>query len=154
MELVSYVPSSVSLGILMAVRIRSTQQFQRRLQAMAVLEEIGSIVPHAQTGFSHSIQPTKTKALQRTSKWVPLTETTSFMLPWFLQQLSLRTYMRTYYVVPRSGPTFGAVERGDVCELRRLFESGQASPLDRDEDGYTLLHVGLQQSPRILHCED
>jgi hypothetical protein len=53
--------------------------------------------------------------------------------------------MRTYNIVPNDAPILEACDNFDFDEVRRLFDSGLASPYDQDKDGYTLLDVVIQQ---------
>lgn len=49
--------------------------------------------------------------------------------------------LRTYNIISKSAAVFGLIQLGDVGGLMNLFRSGQASPLDRDENGLSLLYV-------------
>ncbi|KIW71376.1 hypothetical protein PV04_03552 [Phialophora macrospora] len=48
---------------------------------------------------------------------------------------------RTYNFRPRDAPVFRYAQYGDIVALQQLFQTGQASILDRDPDGETLLHL-------------
>lgn len=50
-------------------------------------------------------------------------------------------HLSSYHVRPEDASVFSFAEQGDVGNLRRLFESGEASPFDRNPGGETLLHV-------------
>jgi hypothetical protein len=50
----------------------------------------------------------------------------------------LSVFVRTYGVVPVRAPIFEACRSGDVVGMQRLFDSGLASPFDRDEYGWSL----------------
>ena len=59
-------------------------------------------------------------------------------------QWSCRYTFRTYNLVQSSNSKlFSCVSDGDVEGVQRLFNSGQATPFDRDEHGWTALHVSL-----------
>ncbi|KAI0202285.1 hypothetical protein F4808DRAFT_458887 [Astrocystis sublimbata] len=51
---------------------------------------------------------------------------------------------RTYNIRPIASPIFVAVMNNDVCQVQAMFQSGQGSPFDRDENGETLLHYASQ----------
>jgi hypothetical protein len=55
--------------------------------------------------------------------------------------VGLYVFMRTYGIVPRNSPVFEACDRGDVECMQRLFDSGLASPFDKDGDGFSLWKV-------------
>jgi hypothetical protein len=55
--------------------------------------------------------------------------------------VGLDVFMRTYGIVPRNAPVFEACERGDFVGMQRLFDSGLASPFDRNEWGTSLWKV-------------
>lgn len=46
-----------------------------------------------------------------------------------------------YNAVPLNSPIFKMTQTGDVIGVQELFRTGQASPFDRTEDGYTVLDV-------------
>ncbi|KAK8135099.1 hypothetical protein PG984_007111 [Apiospora sp. TS-2023a] len=50
--------------------------------------------------------------------------------------------LRVYCVRSRFSSVFNAAQRGDVKRLQTLFDSGEASPFDRDVWGCTLVHYG------------
>jgi len=49
--------------------------------------------------------------------------------------------IQVFNVVPRNSPIFRMVENGDVIGIQELFRTGQASPFDQVESGYTVLDV-------------
>jgi hypothetical protein len=49
--------------------------------------------------------------------------------------------IQVYKVVPRRSPVFELIEDDDIIGIQHLFSTGQASPFDRDEYGYTVLDV-------------
>jgi hypothetical protein len=53
---------------------------------------------------------------------------------------------RTYNFRPRDAPVFEYTRRSNVVALQKLFQTGQASILDRNPGGETLLHVGTSKS--------
>jgi hypothetical protein len=52
----------------------------------------------------------------------------------------LNIFMRTYGILPHDAPVFEACRKGDVVGMRRLFDSGLASPYDKT-GFWTLLAV-------------
>ncbi|KAF8543721.1 hypothetical protein BDD12DRAFT_173974 [Trichophaea hybrida] len=57
-----------------------------------------------------------------------------------LQGRSLSVGLQCVNVIPGDSPIWQAVDRCDLPKIRRLFALGLASPSDRDDNGYTLLH--------------
>ncbi|KAK8119698.1 uncharacterized protein PG998_004324 [Apiospora kogelbergensis] len=53
--------------------------------------------------------------------------------------------LRLYSDRPQIDPVFTMAERGDTVGLQSLFDQRKASPFDRDEDGWTLLHWALSR---------
>jgi hypothetical protein len=49
--------------------------------------------------------------------------------------------LRIYSVRPRGLECFQAVQRGDIPQLKKLLETREVMPYDRDDLGWTLLHV-------------
>lgn len=45
------------------------------------------------------------------------------------------------YIVPNNSPIFAACEAGDVDEVERLIDAGEATVYDTNDNGWTLLHV-------------
>ncbi|KAK8093435.1 hypothetical protein PG997_000120 [Apiospora hydei] len=73
--------------------------------------------------------------------------------------------LRVYTVRPFLSPVFNAARVGDIGTLQRLFGTGEASPFDRDEGGYTLAHKypqfmsildrgGYLQETALTHSSD
>ena len=56
-------------------------------------------------------------------------------------QMKYGLLFRSYNVVDRGCDLFTYARYGDVEGIQRLFDSGQATPFDRDYDGFTALHV-------------
>lgn len=52
-----------------------------------------------------------------------------------------KSHLRVYSIRGRLSAPFEAALHGDVQELQRLFTSGEASPFDRDPEGWNILHV-------------
>jgi hypothetical protein len=55
--------------------------------------------------------------------------------------MGLKVFMRIYGIVPYEAPVFEACRRGDVVGMQRLFDSGLASPFDRNNYGESLWEV-------------
>ena len=55
--------------------------------------------------------------------------------------------LQTYNVVSESSIVFTTVKSGDVAGMLTLFASRQASPFDRDQNGFSLLYVGTAHFP-------
>ena len=55
---------------------------------------------------------------------------------------------RTLRIIPDNSPVFKWCATDDEVVLRRLFESGAASPLDQTASGITLLHVSFVDALR------
>jgi hypothetical protein len=53
---------------------------------------------------------------------------------------------RTYNIRPRHAPVFKYTADSDIVALQKLLQTGQASILDRNHEGLTLLHVGTSKS--------
>jgi hypothetical protein len=53
-------------------------------------------------------------------------------------------------VQPSDSIIFSSIERGDVQSIVNLFSSDQARPNDRDEDGRSLLWVGIPSSSAVV----
>lgn len=49
--------------------------------------------------------------------------------------------LRPYNIVPDNFPTFRLARENNLIALRGLFQTGQASPDDSTNDGWTLVHV-------------
>ena len=49
--------------------------------------------------------------------------------------------IQIYNVVPAESPIFEMVRDGDIVGIQHLFSTRQASPFDREENGWTLLDV-------------
>jgi len=45
------------------------------------------------------------------------------------------------YIVPNNSPTFAACEAGDLDEVNRLIDAGEATIYDTNDNGWTLLHA-------------
>ncbi len=59
--------------------------------------------------------------------------------------------LRPWTRQPASSEVFQFVEKNDIAGMQRLFESGEASPYDRDQHGWTLLHVRyFYKRPSVL----
>jgi hypothetical protein len=54
--------------------------------------------------------------------------------------VGLNVFVRIYGIVPLDAPIFEACRKGDVVDMRRLFDSGLASPFDKNGH-WTLLKV-------------
>lgn len=76
----------------------------------------------------------------------------SLKLPSWLMQHSLKISLcraaqnwtlnlRPYRTIPCDADIWDAIARNDFDRTRNLIESGQATVFDRDDGGYTLLHV-------------
>ena len=50
-------------------------------------------------------------------------------------------YIRTFNVIPKDSAIINSVLHNDLEEVQALFASGEASPLDVDPDGFSLLSV-------------
>ena len=50
-------------------------------------------------------------------------------------------YIRTFNVIPKDSAIINSVLHDDLDEVQTLFASGEASPLDVDPDGFSLLSV-------------
>ncbi|KAF8251520.1 hypothetical protein K440DRAFT_658625 [Wilcoxina mikolae CBS 423.85] len=57
-----------------------------------------------------------------------------------LQGRSISVGLQCINVIPGDSPIWQAVDRCDLSTIRRLFDRGLASPFDRNDNGYTLLH--------------
>jgi hypothetical protein len=53
--------------------------------------------------------------------------------------------LSSYHVRPRDALVFNYAKNGDIQNLKRLFDKGEASPFDLSSWGETLLHVRLSQ---------
>jgi hypothetical protein len=53
-------------------------------------------------------------------------------------------------IVPPDSPVFVACRRGDIAEMRRLFQSREASPYDRDALGASLMDVALAKAWNLI----
>ncbi|KAL8777054.1 MAG: hypothetical protein Q9213_008026 [Squamulea squamosa] len=60
--------------------------------------------------------------------------------------LQISPSIRTFNVVPKHAEIFTRVRMNDLQGIRSLFDAGKASARDVDEDGFSLLSVG------ICHC--
>lgn len=56
--------------------------------------------------------------------------------------LELCPILSSFAVIPYNSDVFSFSAKGDLEELRQLFFNRVGSPTDRDEDGWTPLHVG------------
>lgn len=52
-------------------------------------------------------------------------------------------FVRTFGVVPLDAPIFEACAKGNIAEMQRMFDSGLASPYDKDEHGMSLWSVSI-----------
>ena len=50
-------------------------------------------------------------------------------------------YIRTFNVIPKDSAIINSVVHNNLEEVQSLFASGEASPLDVDPDGFSLLSV-------------
>ncbi|KAK8052556.1 hypothetical protein PG993_003941 [Apiospora rasikravindrae] len=48
--------------------------------------------------------------------------------------------LRLYSHRPRTDSIFRSVKGGDIADMQSMFDQRKASPFDRDEDGWTLIH--------------
>ncbi|CAD0082688.1 unnamed protein product [Aureobasidium vineae] len=82
----------------------------------------------------------------------------SLVLPHWLAQLSLQinvcraarswtVTLRSYRTITRDSKIWEAIGYGDFDCVRGLIESGQATMFDRDEFGWTFLHLAISTSP-------
>jgi hypothetical protein len=53
-------------------------------------------------------------------------------------------HIQMYNVVPYDSPIFKMAEDNCVFDIQQLFSTGQASPFDRDEYGWTVLDVRIR----------
>lgn len=53
--------------------------------------------------------------------------------------------LSSYHIRPWDALVFDYTKKGDLPNLQRLFDKGEASPFDRNPFGETLLHVRLSQ---------
>ncbi|KAI2469516.1 hypothetical protein F4781DRAFT_213381 [Annulohypoxylon bovei var. microspora] len=49
-------------------------------------------------------------------------------------------YLRSYSLIPQGSEIVKLVRKGSPNDMQKLFDAGLASPYDRDQFGYTLLH--------------
>lgn len=49
--------------------------------------------------------------------------------------------LQTYWIRPDDAPIFGLVRVGDLMGVKAMFDKGEASPMDCDSMGWTLLGV-------------
>lgn len=91
-----------------------------------------SSVCYRSTFFEHKLTAGKKLFQLTTPRWM---SDTVWQLEMRSSFFGLNIFTRSYGIVPDEAPIFHACRAGDDIEMRRLFESGLASPYDQTEDG-------------------
>lgn len=68
-----------------------------------------------------------------------------FEIAWLREMSSLQFNLTSYNIVERKAPGYKAARRGDLNKLKRLLQSGQASPFDQTDNGETLFQAAIRK---------